>query len=78
MKKLLMKFLFTFVAVVGLSLSISAQKGNDDKKPKPPKETPTIDPGKKPPPRDDKKPKKPGMAFMLVVEGTEPNSTEGQ
>lgn len=78
MKKILMKFLFTFVAVVGLTLSISAQKNNDDKKPKPPKETPTIDPGKKPPPRDDKKPKKPGMAFMLVVESTEPQEATDQ
>ena len=79
MKKFLMKFLFTFVAVVGLTLSVSAQKGNDDKKPKPPKNPPEIPaPDKNKPRGDDKRPKKPGMAFTLVVESTEPKSTEGQ
>ncbi len=68
------KLLFTFVAVAGLALSVSAQK--DDKKDKPPKNPPTVDPGKKPPrdnppPREDKKPKKPGMAFVLVIDRKE-------
>jgi len=63
--------MFVIVAVAGLSLAVSAQK--DDKKDKPPKNPPTVDPGKKPPrdnppPRDDKKPKKPGFSFLLVVD----------
>jgi len=70
MKKL-KEIMFTFVAVVGLALAVSAQR--DDKKDKPPKNPPTVDPGNKTkprenPPREDKKPKKPGMAFVLVVE----------
>ena len=77
MKKFLIKFLFTFVAVAGLTLSVSAQKG-DQKKPKPPKETPKIEPADKQKPRDDKKPKKPGMAFVLVVDTAEPRETAGQ
>ena len=66
------KFLFMLFVVGGLALGVSAQK-NDQKKP--PKNPPTVDPGKKnpprenPPPRGDKKPKKPGMSYVLVVEG---------
>ena len=61
MKKL-REILITFVAVAALSLSVSSQK--EDPK-KPPKNPPTVDPGKKnppretPTPREDKKPKKP-------------------
>ena len=73
MKKL-KEIMFAFVVVAGLTLAVSAQK--DDKKDKPPKNPPTVDPGKKPPrdnppPRDNKKPKKPGMAFVLVIERKE-------
>ena len=61
------KFLFMLLVVAGLAFSVHAQK-NDPKKP--PKNPPTVDPGKKPPPpKDDKKPKKPGMAYYLVVDG---------
>ena len=68
MKKL-REIMFVIVAVAGLSLAVSAQK--DDKN-KPPKNPPTVDPGKKPPretppPSDDKKPKKPGTEFGLLV-----------
>jgi len=64
------EIMFVIVAVAGLSLAVSAQK--DDKKDKPPKNPPTVDPGKKPPretppPSDDKKPKKPGTEFGLLV-----------
>ncbi len=74
--KYLRNILFTIIAVAGLALSVSAQK--DDKRDKPPKNPPTIDPGKKPPPRDNPKghgkPKKPGMAFELIAD---PRETEG-
>lgn len=65
------RFLFIIFVVAGLVFAVSAEK-NDPKKP--PKNPPTVDPGKKnpprenPPPRDDR-PKKPGMAFVLVVDG---------
>lgn len=69
MKKL-REIVFVLVAVAGLSLAVSAQK--DDKKEKPPKNPPSVDPGKKPPrdnpPKDDNKPKKPDFAFVLVVD----------
>jgi len=70
--KIFKKFLFMLFVIAGLTLAVSAQK-NDPKKP--PKNPPTVDPGKRnpprenPPPRDDKKPKKPGMAYFLVVDG---------
>jgi len=75
--KILRNMLFTFVAVVGLALSVSAQK--DDKRDKPPKNPPTIDPVKKPPrdnPKGHDKPKKPGMAFELVVDPRETEAGE--
>jgi hypothetical protein len=62
--------MFTLFAVVGLTLSVSAQK--DDKK-RPPKDPPKVEvpdknrPRENPPPKDDKH-KKPGMEFALVVE----------
>lgn len=70
MKKL-REIMFVFVAVACLSFAVSAQK--DDKKEKPPKNPPTVDPGKKPPrenppPREDSKPKKPELAFVLVTD----------
>jgi hypothetical protein len=63
--------MFTVFAVVGLTLSVSAQK--DDKKPRPPKDPPKVEvpdknrPRENPPPKDQK-PKKPGSDFELVVE----------
>jgi cell division septation protein DedD len=70
--KTLRKLMFTFVAVAGLSLAVSAQK--DDKKDKPPKNPPTVDPADKNKPRGNptptprETPKKPGMAFVLVID----------
>jgi hypothetical protein len=70
MKKL-REIMFVIVAVAGLSLAVSAQK--DDKKDRPDKKPPTVDPADKnkprgnPPPRDDKKPKKPGTDFGFLV-----------
>jgi hypothetical protein len=68
---ILRNLLFTLFAVAGLALSVSAQK--DDKK-RPPKDPPKVEPADKnrprenPPPRDQK-PKKPGMDFVLVIDG---------
>ncbi len=65
------KFLFTFALIVCASLGVSAQKGNDDKKP--PKNPPQINPenkkprDEKPPKNDDKRGgKKPGFALMYA------------
>jgi hypothetical protein len=52
----------SFVMVVGLSLAVSAQRSNDQKKPPPKGETPKVEPREKPPPRTpprETKPKKP-------------------
>lgn len=73
--KALRQLIFIFVAIIGLSLAISAQK-NGPKKPPPKEKPPVINPGdKKPPrdnpPRDGKKGKKPGMALMFVANRTE-------
>ena len=71
MMKILRNLLFTLFAVIGLTLSVSAQK--DDKK-RPPKDPPKVEvpdknrPRENPPPRNDK-PKKPGMEFVLVIDG---------
>lgn len=70
--KTLKQIIFTFVAVAGLSVAVSAQK-QDPKKPPPKDPPPVVNPGKpkKPPPketptpRDQDKPKKPGMAFFV-------------
>ncbi len=64
--------IFASFVAAGLALAVSAQKP-DDKKDKPPKNPPTVDPGNKtkPPPKEDKRPKKPGMAFVLIVERRE-------
>jgi len=68
--KMLRQFIFTLVAVIGLSMAVSAQK--DDPKKTPPKPPPpVITPGDKTkPPREDKKPKKPGMAFAILSKET--------
>ena len=69
--KILRHFIFTFVAVIGLTMAVSAQK-NDQKKP-PPKEgrPPVVTPKDKKPPKDNprgdrKKPKKPGMSWLFA------------
>ena len=65
------QILFTIVAVVGLSLAVSAQKGGGDKPPKNP--PPKIEPKPKDnPPKGGDKPKKPGMSFFIVT-GKEEN-----
>jgi hypothetical protein len=58
------QILFTFIAVVGLSLTMSAQKGGQ--KPPPKNPPPKIEPKPKDPPKNDK-PKKPGMAFFVAL-----------
>lgn len=65
MMKSLRQILFTMAMVIGLALTASAQK--DDQKPRPPKpDPPKIEP------KEDKRPrppKKPGLAFVLVLDG---------
>ncbi len=61
----LRQIIFTLVAVVVLSLAVSAQK-NDPKKPPPKPKPPVINPGDKKPPKNEDKPKKPEMSFVLV------------
>jgi len=76
--KTLKQFIFTIVAVIGLSIAVSAQK-NEPKKQRPKDPPPVINPGEKqrpkenPPRREDKKPKKPGMAFMVYLKETQIN-----
>ena len=69
--KSLRQIMFTIAMVIGLALSASAQK-QDDQKNRPPKDPPKVDPGKKgqpprgtPPPKDDRK--KPGALYLLSV-----------
>lgn len=64
--KFLKQFLFTIVALVGLSLSVAAQKDNDQKKPPPKDPPPKIKPGGDKPPKGDDKPKKPGMSYIIL------------
>jgi hypothetical protein len=67
--KILRQFLFTIFAVAGLALAVSAQKNDQKKPPKPP--PPVVVPGKPTPtPKDDKKPKKPGMSLFEVIKGS--------
>lgn len=61
----LKQILFTFVAIAGLSLAVSAQKGGDKKPPK--EKPPVINPKDKPPPRETPKPKKPGMSYFVAL-----------
>lgn len=62
--KTLKQILFTLVAVAGLSLAVSAQKGGgNDKPPKPPTK---IEPKDKPP-KEDKRPKKPVMSYFVAI-----------
>ena len=60
--KTLKQILFTLVAVVGLSLAVSAQSGGQQRPPKPKPEIPA-----KPKPPKDEKPKKPGMSYFVAL-----------
>ena len=68
--KIFRQYIFTIAMVIGLALSVSAQK-HDDQKNRPPKpDPPKVDPGKKPPrgnPPKEEKPKKPGNYFAVVI-----------
>ena len=59
---------FIFAVVLGLTFSVSAQKGDDKKRP-PKNPPPTVDPAPKPPrgnpPKE--KPGRPGMAYFVIV-----------
>jgi hypothetical protein len=72
--KTLRQILFTIVAVIGLSMAVSAQK--DDQK-RPPKEKPPVikpepkNPPRENPPKGGDKPKKPGMSFFLATKRTD-------
>lgn len=63
--RVLHQILITFVMIAGMSLAVSAQK--EDKKPRPPKPPPpVINPREdKKPPKNEDKPKKPGMAMIV-------------
>lgn len=71
--KTLRQLIFAFVAVVGLSMAVSAQK-DDQKKPPPKDPPPVINPGQKPPrenpPKGEDKPKKPSIAFVFASKET--------
>jgi hypothetical protein len=65
------QIIFTLAMVIGMTLSVSAQK--DDQKRPPPKDNPPkidVPPKNRPPrgnpPKGDDKPKKPEMSFYLV------------
>lgn len=73
--KTLRNLLFIFAMTLFFSLSVSAQKNDQDKKP-PPKDPPVVDPpDKKPPQRppdngnNDNRPKKPEMALVKTSDG---------
>ena len=57
-----------FLLLIGLTVGVSAQRGNDPKKPPPKNNPPKVEPVEKParPPRGDDKPKKPGSGFALI------------
>ena len=59
----LKQILFTFAVVIGLSIAISAQKNDEQKKPPVKDPPPVVNPREKPPPREKPregdKPKKP-------------------
>ena len=56
------QILFTLVAVAGLSLAVSAQKGGQQRPPKEPKPIPA-----RPKPPKEEKPKKPGMSYFVAL-----------
>ena len=67
---ILRNILFAIFAAAALTLSVSAQK---DEKRRPPKDPPKVEvpeknrPPQNPPPKEQK-PKKPAMAFVLVID----------
>ncbi|MBC7899644.1 MAG: hypothetical protein H7070_06285 [Saprospiraceae bacterium] len=64
--KILRQLIFTFVAIAGLTLAVSAQKNSNQQKP-PKEKPPVINPGdKKPKPPKEDKPKKPGMSYFVT------------
>lgn len=63
--KFLKNLIFVVVATVGLTLAVSAQKG--DPKPPPKNPPPKIEPKPKDPPKGGDKPQKPGMSFYVEV-----------
>lgn len=66
--KLVRELIFAIAAVIALSVSVSAQKKDDKKPPKP--TPPVVTPGDKKPPKEAPprdKGKKPGMGFVLFV-----------
>lgn len=71
--KTLRHLISAFVAVIGLSMAVSAQK-DDQKKPPIKEPPPVINPGEKPPrekpPKGEDKPKKPSIAFVFASEKT--------
>ena len=71
--KVLKEIIFSIVLVVGLSITVSAQKNNDQKKP-PKGPPPVVTPAQKPKPREtpprnsgDRGGKKPGMSLLLIL-----------
>lgn len=58
--KLMKEFLFTMIAVIGLSVAVSAQKKPENPPPKNP--PPVVKPGK--PEKPPEKPQKPAYAFV--------------
>jgi hypothetical protein len=67
MKKFLHIF-SSFVLLIGLTVAVSAQRGNDQKKPPPKGDAPKVEPRDKPAPRPrgGDKPKKPGSGFAVI------------
>lgn len=65
--KFLRQTMFTLVAVIGLTLAVSAQKDDQKRPPKGP--PPQINPGDKKPPKNppkEDKPKKPETSWYFV------------
>lgn len=67
--KIFRQLIFTSLAVIGLSMAVSAQK-DGPKRPPPKNPPPKIEPAPKNEPPRDKGPKKPGMDFVLVIDRT--------
>ncbi len=63
--RLMKIFLFTIIAMVGLSVAVSAQKKPDNPPPKNP--PPVVKPGPQKPPQKPEKPQKPAYAFVESV-----------
>ena len=61
------KILLMLAMVIGLSIAAFAQKGDDQKKPPPKPPPPVVNPAPTKPPKGDDKPKKPGMALVIIA-----------